>query len=208
MDVQVVFLRFLVAFAVSFIYGFYRQRTRKPIGFGTFIFVSIGSCGLTIIALDLGLDGTIPLLSAIVTGIGFLGAGALIRNSDRVFGFTAAAAIWLFAILGMMIGLGEYINGAFVYLFVWIVVAMDKYLEKKGIGAYQRKLVIICKKVVNEKEVEKILAECFVYFKLVSYNLDKSKKTMSFNYVVEGKEKANFTNKIWEKEWFDSMKFE
>ena len=86
-----VLLKFFLVFASSFIYGLNRQKSHKQVGFGTFILISVGSCALAVIAVDMGIENSIGIIGAIVTGIGFLGAGALIKSSDKVFGFTTAA---------------------------------------------------------------------------------------------------------------------
>src|SRR6185503_20781311 len=98
-------------FVLAFAFGLARQKLGKAIGFGTFIFVALGACGLSLVALEFAdqQQNPLPLLSAIVTGIGFLGAGALFRTADRVVGFTSAATIWIFACFGMAIGLGEFL---------------------------------------------------------------------------------------------------
>src|SRR2546428_13706698 len=75
-----------------------------PVGFGTFIFVSTGAAALAILAIDLEADNPLTLLGGVITGIGFLGAGALIRANDRVFGFTTAALVWAMAALGVAAG--------------------------------------------------------------------------------------------------------
>ena len=92
-------IRMLLVFGLSLIFGLERQRSHKPVGFGTFIFVALGACTIGIVATKYSLGDSISLLAATITGIGFLGAGALIKNTDKVFGFTTASAIWLFAII-------------------------------------------------------------------------------------------------------------
>src|SRR3989338_8472325 len=103
-----IILRFFVVAILSSLYGLQRQRRHKPVGFGTIVFVSVGACALAILAVELGIENSIGLLGAIVTGIGFLGAGAIIKNNDRIFGFTTAASIWLFSIFGLIVGLGQF----------------------------------------------------------------------------------------------------
>ena len=70
--------RQLLVASLALVFGLARQRRGKPIGFGTFIFVSVGSCSLAVVALQLSPANPLPLLGAVVTGIGFRGAGALI----------------------------------------------------------------------------------------------------------------------------------
>jgi putative Mg2+ transporter-C (MgtC) family protein len=157
MDTLSITLKFGLTFLLAFIFGMNRQLTHKPIGFGTFIFVSVGSCGLSIIAILLNPENPLPLLSAIITGIGFLGAGALIKTSDKIFGFTSAASIWLFSILGLIIGAGFYTIALIIYFLVWTVIFFDHYLEKEGIGSYQKRLILTTNEVLAAEELNDLL---------------------------------------------------
>lgn len=115
------------AILLSLIFGLVRQRSGKPIGFGTFTFVSVGACALALVAVRLAPDAPLALLGAIVTGIGFLGAGALVRSSapERISGFTSAATIWIVAVFGLTIGVGEYLLAALLYAAIWLVTSID-----------------------------------------------------------------------------------
>src|SRR5207247_4809886 len=77
-------------------------------------------------------------LGGVITGIGFLGAGALIRSNDRVFGFTTAALVWAMAALGVAAGAGLYYLAFVNYGIVWAVVLTDRYLESKGFGSHAK----------------------------------------------------------------------
>lgn len=203
-------LRILIVFFLSALYGIQRQKSHKPVGFGTFIFVSLGSCALALTAVQMALAQSISLLSAIVTGIGFLGAGALIKGSDRIFGFTTAASIWLFAIFGLIIGIGYYIEGFLVYALVWVVVAFDSFLEKRGIGSYKKKVTIIYSDFSKRDEMGDILAKYSDSFNLISINVNKNDKTISSTYLVEGvkKEIEDLLKELYKRKWCVAVKFE
>lgn len=207
MDVWTILLRFFLVFLFAFIFGFERQRSHKPIGFGTFIFVAIGSCALAITATTIGQGNPLPLLSAIVTGIGFLGAGALIKTTDKIFGFTTAASIWLFAIFGLLIGSGEYLPGGLTYLSVWLVILVDNHLEKKGMGTYQKKIIIRSGKLINIHEIDELLLLYSKKYKMIKMEIDKKNNKCSIEYLVEGtKETINkIPKKLFEKDWFESF---
>ena len=143
MEIIIILLRFALIFALALIFGLERQRSHQPVGFGTFVFVSVGACGLTMAALILNPEDPLPVIGAIITGIGFLGAGALIKTTDKIFGFTSAAGIWLFAILGVVTGLGEYLLALSMYILIWATLFIDKFLQKQGIGSYQKKLSVV-----------------------------------------------------------------
>ncbi|MEZ6002634.1 MAG: MgtC/SapB family protein [Planctomycetota bacterium] len=139
---EVILIRFGAALGPAFLFGLARQRMGKPIGFGTFIFLAMGSCALAMTALEFSEANPLPLLGAIVTGIGFLGAGALFRTSEKVVGFTSAATIWAFAVFGMCVGVGEYLVAGLIYVTICIVMALDLLFERLWIGGHQKKVVV------------------------------------------------------------------
>lgn len=200
--------RFVVTLVLSMIFGLERQKSHKPIGFGTFIFVAMGSCTLGITAITLNAENPLPLLGAIVTGIGFLGAGALIKTTDKIFGFTTAASIWAFAILGLVIGVGEYFIGMVLYGSVWIVILVDRYFETKGIGSYQKKIIITASKSINNEELMSVLGT--KKHKMVSMDINKKDNRISMTVFVEGSKKEinELPQRLFKKDWVDSFKIE
>jgi putative Mg2+ transporter-C (MgtC) family protein len=203
----VILPRFLVTFFLSLAFGLQRQRAHKPVSFGTFTFVAVGSCALSITALNLYPENPLGLLGAIVTGIGFLGAGALIKTSDKIFGFTSASAVWLFAIFGLIIGVGEYVTGIIIYLMVWAVIIIDTYLKGKGIGSYQRKLTITTNRIIDEKEIEKELGP---NFKKVFIKVDKKNDKLCVSYLVEGTKDQvrEIPERLAKDEWLEYFEIE
>lgn len=135
--------RLIIVFLLSLVFGIERQSRKKPVGFGTFVFVAIGSALLSIIAISFS-DGAspLPLLSGTISGIGFLGAGALIKGPEKVFGFTTAAAIWGIAAFGMTIGTGLIAYGLIFYALFWAVLLIDVYFEKIKFGHHAARLSI------------------------------------------------------------------
>jgi putative Mg2+ transporter-C (MgtC) family protein len=211
MEILTILIRFAVVFTLAFIFGMERQRSHKPIGFGTYIFVSVGSCALAIISEILSQDNPLSLLSAIVTGIGFLGAGALIKTTDKVFGFTTAASIWIFAIFGLAIGVGEYTIGGIIYALMWFVIFYDIYMEFKGIGSYQRKLIVYTNQIIHEKEITDIFALSHIgKYKSIGTEVDKKNARIIKTYSIEGKKEEinKIPQALFKKEWFESCKIE
>ena len=210
MELVTIVIRLGIVFILSLLFGLERQRAHKPVGMGTFTFVAIGAATLAIVAMSVFKDSSIGLLGAIVKGIGFLGAGALIRTSDKIFGFTTAASIWLFAIIGLVIGIGEYVIGALVYILVWCVVLIDKYLELRGIGSYQKKLMIKTNAIVNEKQIKKEILQHARRCRLIGVEIDKVNNKLTINYIIEGvKGEINkIPNLLYEHEWLESCKVE
>ena len=113
-----------IGFAVLIggVIGAEREFRDKAAGFRTIILITVGSALFTIfsVSMDPGFTRT-RVAANIVTGIGFLGAGAIVREHGRIGGLTTAATIWLAAALGMGIGAGELIFVAASTLIVTIV---------------------------------------------------------------------------------------
>jgi len=208
MDISTIIGRFALTFLLALVFGLDRQRAHKPIGFGTFTFVSAGSCGLAIIAVSLHSDNPLPLLAAIVTGIGFLGAGALIKTTDKIFGFTSAASIWVFAILGLLIGVGEYIIGLSMYTIVWIVIGIDRFLEHRGVGSYQKKLIITTNRMISNEDIQSVVGQ--QHYKIVSIDIDKKEKRSVITLLADGRKEDinNIPKKLSKMDWLDSFKME
>jgi putative Mg2+ transporter-C (MgtC) family protein len=98
-----VFLRLGAAVLAGAAIGFDREIRDKPAGLRTITLVSLGSAVFVLSALDPGTDAASRVIQGIVTGIGFLGAGTIIRGrtEQSVRGLTTAASIWLAAAIGI-----------------------------------------------------------------------------------------------------------
>ena len=103
--------RLLLAAALGAALGFEREWNQKDAGLRTNILITMGSALFTMMSIDLsassGGDAT-RIAAQIVTGIGFLGAGAIMRTGGNIRGLTTAAMIWVNAAVGVAVGGGEY----------------------------------------------------------------------------------------------------
>lgn len=125
-------IRMVVAAMCGALVGLERSRRFKEAGIRTYCLVALASATLMIVSKygfadlainTLGTKGADPsrIASQIVSGIGFLGAGAIFRNGSAVRGLTTAAGIWAMAAVGMSIGAGMYGIGIFMTLLLLIV---------------------------------------------------------------------------------------
>lgn len=115
-----VFLRLALAAFFAFLLGYERQSRDKPMGCRSYMIVSVTTCLLAMMGLELHADYTDAtngllsldlgkIISGTLTGIGFLGAGAIMRRSDdHVVGTATGASIWASGILGLVFGFGFY----------------------------------------------------------------------------------------------------
>ena len=117
-------LRLLLAAVLAGAIGLEREVRDQPAGFRTHMLVSLGACLFAVISaygwvpftednpgVLIRVDPT-RIAAQIVTGIGFLGAGAILRSGMSVRGLTTAASLWVVAAIGAAIGLGSYVVGA------------------------------------------------------------------------------------------------
>ena len=103
-------LRLIIAALLGGVIGLERERRGHAAGIGTFAMVTMGACAFSIIS-DLvfrGPDNT-RIASGVVEGLGFLGAGVIIRGRAGVHGLTTAATLWASAAVGMLVGYGLYL---------------------------------------------------------------------------------------------------
>ena len=100
-----------MALVLGAVVGLERERRGHAAGFRTMAMVSSGSCLFTLLGAALFASGTDPtrIAAQVVTGVGFLGAGAILREGGGVKGLTTAATIWVVAAIGMAAGFGVYV---------------------------------------------------------------------------------------------------
>ncbi len=117
-------IRLSVALALGFVLGLERELTNKYAGLRTHILVCLGACIFTIVSIygfptfaggdnviidnATGIRDTGRVAAQIVTGIGFIGAGTVLRNGPMIIGLTTAATLWISAAIGMTCGVGMY----------------------------------------------------------------------------------------------------
>ena len=129
--------RLLLAAAISGLIGAERELLRKSAGFRTNILVGLGAAIFTICSVTLAGTGDATRIAAqIVTGIGFLGAGAILHNDGGVHGLTTAATIWVNAALGMAAGGGQFrlaiIGGVIVLTVLLVLGPIEAAIELKS----------------------------------------------------------------------------
>jgi len=179
-----IMVRLTAAFLAGLLVGLERQIRMKPIGFGTFTLVASGSCAFMLITETLVFSGqNIPIAVGVVTGIGFLGAGALIKEGPSVMGFTTASAIWLIGATGVAFGAGHYLLGVATTLQCLLVFLIDYIFEKRGFGGHSKKLTISFEKKPSEKDLMEMLNR----FRPMVESFEVCQEPVAFTYVFRVK---------------------
>jgi putative Mg2+ transporter-C (MgtC) family protein len=137
-------LRLVVAGLCAAIIGWDREVERRAAGLRTHILVALGAAGFTLIACeiietvshaDAAFSGDpTRIIAAIVGGIGFLGAGAIIQSGGKVQGLTTAAGLWVIAAVGSACGLGLFALALFIALLAFITLSMLRRLEVRAVA--------------------------------------------------------------------------
>jgi len=128
-------IRLCLAFAAGGIIGIERSSRRQVAGLRTHILIAIGSCCLMMLSiwlpqqLNTGDPGRIA--AQVVSGMGFLGAGAIIRLGSNIRGLTTAASLWLTAAVGLTIGAGMFIAALTTVILAIITLILLNRLERK-----------------------------------------------------------------------------
>ncbi len=122
----------VVAIMSSFVIGFERFRKEKPVGFRTLGLVSLGACIYVMVGIAVSPYGASEggrVIGQIVSGIGFLGAGVILRGQYGVTGLTSAATIWAMAAVGSTIGAGYGGAGFGASALMWLLLTLASRLE-------------------------------------------------------------------------------
>jgi putative Mg2+ transporter-C (MgtC) family protein len=126
------FLALLMAVALGAIVGVEREKSHKPAGLRTHMLVSLGASLFAMMSTSFGAQPA-QVAGGIVAGIGFIGAGTIWAEKDKVQGITTAASLWATAAIGLTTGIGDYPIAAMVTLLVVIILASNSLLKRIGI---------------------------------------------------------------------------
>ncbi len=144
MDIARIFLRLTLAVIFGGIVGIERENKQRPAGFRTHILVCVGSALVMLTSEHIfnlysdkvNLDPA-RLGAQVISGIGFLGAGTIIREGMSVRGLTTAASLWAVACIGLATGMGFYVGAAYgtaiIYLTLFLLRKLENVLRKKVI---------------------------------------------------------------------------
>ena len=124
-----VIIRLLAATVLGGIIGIQRERTQKPAGLRTHMLVCLATAAIVVsCSIAMSQEGLSRVVQGIVTGIGFIGAGTILKLSreHEIMGLTTAASLWMTAAIGLTVGLGYLGVGMMVTLLTLLILALDK----------------------------------------------------------------------------------
>lgn len=149
-EVQII-LRVLVGAVLGAAVGFERERQDQPAGLRTHMILVIGATLAMVLSVNLGFLYARPgtpadparLAAQVISGIGFLGAGAILRYGFTVKGLTTATSLWTMAIVGMTVGAGYYLIGVFTTALMLVVLALLNTIENRFVRTTVSRFITI-----------------------------------------------------------------
>lgn len=183
--------RLILSMALGMTVGAERKRKGQIAGVRTFALISMGACLAMLLSIFvpqeyLGLKNGDPgrIAAQVITGIGFLGGGAMIQMRGSVRGLTTAAGIWVTAIIGMAVGVGMYVCAIITTLLCLVVLVAFEWYEKKiNVGQESKVINIIVRDIVRDIDTYKVLFNSFgVHLSTfhIQYNYEKCRTDISF----------------------------
>lgn len=187
-----ILLRIVLSMVLGGFIGFERERDNQPAGLRTHMILVIGACLAMILSINLGVlseSDPMRLAAQVVSGIGFLGAGAILRYGFNVKGLTTATTLWTMAIVGLAIGAGYYLIATVTTGVIMIVLGVLDVIENRFVrinivrsivvDLHDRKGVIREVRKTMQRVADKVLA--FSVQKSVKNKHLRIEVTASFN---------------------------
>lgn len=187
--------RLILSMALGMIVGAERKRKGQIAGIRTFALISMGACLAMLLSIYvpqvyLGLKNGDPgrIAAQVITGIGFIGGGAMIHMKGAVRGLTTAAGIWMTAIIGMAVGIGMYlISFGATILILLTLVSFEQYEKKKKLGQESKVVSITVDGIVDSIEdyrdvFKKYNVHLSTFF--IEYNYEQEKTELNFVVLV------------------------
>jgi len=178
-------VRLTLAAILGGVIGLERELKRRPAGLRTNMFICFGAAMFTILSMELaqGNEAT-RIASQIIPGIGFIGAGSILREKGGVTGLTTAATIFVVAAIGMAAGGGLYLLAIFATLLLFVALELLGWVERR----FNLKPIMMNYTIVSEKSPDVIVSE----INKALENEDKELSGMRLSK-INGKEKIIFS---------------
>lgn len=197
----VVTIRVLLALILGFVLGFERELYKRPAGLRTHILVCVASCLIMLVSMyGFGGDSDPARLAAqVVSGIGFLGAGAIIRgDGDKdIKGITTAATIWMSAMLGLACGNGFYFGAILTTVLTMMILTIFRKFEVRMVNSskYKSRAFIIIKMQEDiMANLRNFLMECNLLVSDIDSRVIKLDKVSAMRIVITFERDTNLNS--------------
>lgn len=177
MELKIFIIRILVCFVLSILIGLERQYRHKTVGLRTNVLVSLGAFMFVCMSFNVNTNDTTRIAAQVVSGIGFLGAGIILKDGDRVKGLNTAATMWCVAAIGALTASGMIIEASIGTLFILVSNTILRVLSQKIINKIniQEECTLDIKCNPNEeKTVKNLILKLSNRYDLTIKNFEKT----------------------------------
>ncbi len=185
--------RLILSMCLGMMVGAERKRKGQIAGIRTFALISMGACLAMLLSIYvpqvyLGLKNGDPgrIAAQVITGIGFIGGGAMIHMKGAVRGLTTAAGIWMTAIIGMAVGIGMYVISIGATLLILItLVTFEQYEKRRKLGQESKVISITVEGILkNVDEYRELFKRENVHLSTFFIEYDYEKNETFLNFVI------------------------
>lgn len=193
--------RLVLAMLIGSVIGWERKRKGQVAGLRTFTLISMGACLAMLLSIYvpqeyMGLKNGDPgrIAAQVVTGVGFLGGGAMIQQKGSIRGLTTAAGIWVVATLGMAVGVGMYGAAIVATLLVMVtLITLEQWEHKVRIGQESRVVNVKVRDIVHDVTAfKKVFVSNKMHLSTFYIEVDYDKRETEISFVVLSKRGANY----------------
>ncbi|MFL6718960.1 MAG: MgtC/SapB family protein, partial [Burkholderiaceae bacterium] len=201
-----ILLHLLVALVAGGLIGLERSYHGRPAGFRTHVLVCVSSSMLMLVTLyqanwyiaplaDTVRTDPTRMAQGIMTGIGFLGAGVIMKDGLSVRGLTTAASIWMTAAIGILAGIGFYFPVLVVTTLTVTALSIFRWLERILPSYYYAHHVVrfSCASVMDEEALRALVAEHGFSIANMSYSMEDSGRIFEYRMVIRSRDRDNAT---------------
>lgn len=186
-------VRLLLSMILGAIVGAERKNKGQFAGVRTFALISMGACLAMLLSIYvpqeyMGLKNGDPgrIAAQVITGIGFLGGGAMIQSKGSVRGLTTAAGIWVTAIIGMAVGVGMYaVSIGTTAMILVVLVLFERYEKWRGMGQVSKVINLnLYGIIVDVDPYKEVLRQNGIHVRSIYAQFDYAHDTSELNMVI------------------------
>jgi putative Mg2+ transporter-C (MgtC) family protein len=192
-----------VSFVLGIIIGLERQSRRRDAGIRTFTLICVGSTVAMLVSIwipqtysDFQSGDPGRIAAQVLTGIGFLGAGAIMRGQGSIQGLTTAACIWLMAAVGLAVGAGMYLEAVVATTFtLFTLLIMEQFERRLLLDGTNKILTISCNTSSPDVDkIRKILDDQKVMIISRSFDYNYEKNVTLLTYKVNIRHRSSYSD--------------
>ncbi|MGV8121400.1 MAG: MgtC/SapB family protein [Candidatus Xenobiia bacterium LiM19] len=194
-------IRLIIGAFLGALIGLERERHSQPAGLRTHMILSIGCTLAMCLSIDLAMEfrniapngDPARLAAQVISGIGFLGAGAILKLGTNVKGLTTATSLWTVAIIGLAVGAGHFFSGIFSTALLLTILTIIDFLEKRYLtGVVTREISLKChdrENLVND--IRMILIDMKMTIKSICVEKSLETNDIDIDIIVRAPDKQN-----------------